>query len=589
MGYQLGIDLGTTYTAAAVRRGTNVEICTLSASNPVMPSVMALRDDGEMIVGDAAVRRAQADSTRMAREFKRRLGDPAPLMVGRTPFSAEALMAGMLRSVIDIVVRREGDTADAVVLTHPANYGPYKLEMMREVARLGGLDLRRTTMLSEPQAAAISYSIRDRVEPGAHVAVYDLGGGTFDAAVLRKTETGFVLVGDPEGLDRFGGIDVDAAIIAHVDQMMDGTLDELDHDDPAVQSGLHRLREDCRAAKEALSDDSDTTIDVAIAGVHQRIRLTRQEVEDMIRPRLRETTDALARTIRSADLSVDDIDKILMVGGSSRIPLVSDLVARTMGRPVAVDAHPKFAIALGAAAYAADEGSAPPPPPPPPPPAPPPPPSLAPPLPPPPMAAPPPPPVTTPARATLPGRISRRRRVSYELPSWTIEQRAALERDLVGARVSHKWEGNVLVVAQEHESTADRVIADVEALLGIDDDDASDDATTAGDPPNVEPGGDSERQDEVAFEMLSALYFVAKRLERRPLDRRGLDDLATAAGTLDERVRARPPFGLEVELWEHACDLTMSLADALLGRDEPDTAAATTIAGELREMLEPFI
>ncbi len=585
MGYQLGIDLGTTYTAAAVRRGPNVEICTLSASNPVMPSVMALRDDGEVIVGDAAVRRAQADPTRMAREFKRRLGDPAPMMVGRTPFSAEALMAGMLRSVIDIVVRREGGTADAVVLTHPANYGPYKLEMMREVARLGGLDLRRTTMLTEPQAAAISYSARDRVEPGAHVAVYDLGGGTFDAAVLRKTETGFVLVGDPEGLDRFGGIDIDAAIIAHVDQMMDGALDELDQDDPAVQSGLHRLREDCRSAKEALSDDSDTTIDVAIAGVHQRIRLTRQEVEDMIRPRLRETTDALARTIRSADLAVDDIGKILMVGGSSRIPLVSDLVARTMGRPVAVDAHPKFAIALGAAAYAPDEEAAAPPPPPPPPPSPPAPESAPP--PPPIMATPFAPPPPPPAR---PGRISRRRRVSYELPSWTLEQRAALERALVAARVLHEWEGDVLVVAKEHEAGADRSIAEVEAQLGIDevDDEVNDDGV-ATDSPSADRNEDPEGQDEAAFQRLSGLYFVAKRLERRPLDRRGLDDLANSVGVLDDLVRGRPPYGLDHALWERACNLAMQLADSLLGRDEPDPVTAKATAGELRDLLEPFI
>ncbi len=261
-------------------------------------------------------------------------------------------MGHLLRHVLDVVVAREGGLPDQVVLTHPANYGPYKLEMMREVARLGGVDLGRLRLLSEPQAAAISYSTRDRVEPGEHVAVYDFGGGTFDAAVLRKTADGFELVGQPEGLDRFGGIDVDAAIIDYVDHETDGALSALDQSDPVIAAGLQRMREDCRSAKEALSSDSDTALDVALPGVHRRVRITRKEIEDIVRPRLRETTAALSRAIASAGLTTDDIDRILLVGGSSRIPLVPEMVARTLGRPVAVDAHPKFAIALGAADYA---------------------------------------------------------------------------------------------------------------------------------------------------------------------------------------------------------------------------------------------
>ncbi len=347
--YQLGVDLGTTYTAAAVRRGVVVEVCTLGASNPVIPSVVAMRDDGSLVVGDLAVRRGQEDPTRVAREFKRRLGDPAPLVLGSTPFSAESLMAAVLRFVVELVAEREGDRPASVVLTHPANYGPYKLDMMREVARLAGLDLSTVTMITEPQAAAISYSARDRIAPGEHVAVYDFGGGTFDAAVLRKTVDGFELVGQPEGLERFGGIDIDAAILAHVDDQLDGALSSLDSTDRDVQVGLQRLREEVRAAKEALSGDSEAAVQVSLPSIHERVRITRGEIEQMVQPRLRDTTHAVERTVRSAGLAMEDISRILLVGGSSRIPLVSDLVARTMGRPVAVDAHPKLAIATGAA------------------------------------------------------------------------------------------------------------------------------------------------------------------------------------------------------------------------------------------------
>ena len=219
------------------------------------------------------------------------------------------------------------------------------------VARAGDVDLSTLVLLTEPQAAAISYSARDRLETGEHVAVYDLGGGTFDAAVLRKTADGFALVGQPEGLDRFGGIDIDAAVLTHIDHELDGALSAADQNDPDVQFALQRLRDDCRAAKETLSGDSDTSIQVSLPGIQRRVRLTRVEIEGMVRPRLKDTIDALRRTIASAGIEVEDVSRVLMVGGSSRIPLAPDMVARSLGRPVAVDAHPKLSIALGAAAF----------------------------------------------------------------------------------------------------------------------------------------------------------------------------------------------------------------------------------------------
>jgi actin-like ATPase involved in cell morphogenesis len=348
--YQLGVDLGTTYTAAAVSRDGRAEVATLGASGPVMPSVVLLRADGEVLEGDVAVRRGLAEPTRVAREFKRRLGDPTPLVLGGTPYGAESLMSHLLRAVVKLVSDREGEAPERVVLTHPANYGPYKLDMMREVARLAGLDLAKVSFLTEPQAAAISYASRNRVEAGQIVAVYDFGGGTFDAALVQRTEQGFALIGRPEGMDRFGGIDIDAAIVAHVDQVLNGAISAMDPDDPGVQAGVARLRDDCRAAKEALSGDTDTAISVSLPNLQTEVHLTRTDLEEMIRPRLRETIDALNRAVASAGVKMDQVSRILLVGGSSRIPLVADAILRETGRPVAVDAHPKFAIALGAAA-----------------------------------------------------------------------------------------------------------------------------------------------------------------------------------------------------------------------------------------------
>jgi len=347
MSYVLGIDLGTTFSAAALGEGGRVEVFTLGTLAPAVPSVVLLRADGEVLIGEAAERRSITEPTRTGREFKRRLGDPAPLLLGGTPYGAEALMARLLRSIVDAVTERQGAPPAGITVTHPANYGAYKRELLLEMVRLA--DVGRVDFLTEPEAAAINYAEQNRLEPGQVVAVYDFGGGTFDAAVLRKTADGFVVLGQPEGMDRLGGIDFDQAIFGHVDDAVGGQVRGVDVDDPAARAAVARLRADIRSAKESLSTDADVTIPIMLPGLQTAVRLTRSEFEGMIRPRVLETVSALERAVRSAGVAMTDIDRILLVGGSSRIPLVRETVGRATGRPTAVDAHPKFAIALGAA------------------------------------------------------------------------------------------------------------------------------------------------------------------------------------------------------------------------------------------------
>lgn len=353
MGYSLGVDLGTTYSAAAIMDGGRAEVFTLGTVAPAIPSVVVLREDGEVLVGEAAERRSIVEPTRTGREFKRRLGDPAPLVLGGTPYGAEALMARLLRFIVDEVTKRQGARPDRIVITHPANFGPYKKDLMREMAQLA--DVGEVQFLTEPEAAAINYSRQNRLEAGEVVAVYDFGGGTFDAAVLRRVGDGFEVLGQPEGMERLGGIDFDQAIMAHVDDAVGGQITEADPSDAMTRGALARLRADVRSAKESLSSDTDVTIPVMLPALQTEVRLTRPEFEGMIRPRLLETVAALERAIRSAGIQMSDVSKILLVGGSSRIPLVAEVIQQATGRPVAVDAHPKFAIALGAArAGAAD-------------------------------------------------------------------------------------------------------------------------------------------------------------------------------------------------------------------------------------------
>jgi actin-like ATPase involved in cell morphogenesis len=361
MSYHLGIDLGTTYAAAAVHDGSPTgrpEVVPLGERGPSVPSVLLLAADGGFLAGDAAERHAVTDPQRIARLFKRRLGDPTPLLVGDASIPAEVLTGRLLRWVVDTVVRLRGARPATIALSHPANWGPYKRDLLDKAAEIAGVP--EVVMVTEPQAAAISYSSQSRVDVGSVVAVYDLGGGTFDAAVLRKeADGGFTVLGSPEGIEHLGGIDIDAAVFARVCQEVEEAYEALDPDDPQALAAVSRLRSECTQAKEALSLDTEISVPVLLPTIQTEVRVTRAELEEMIRPTLSETVTAMDRALRSASVAAADVDHVLLVGGSSRIPLVAELVSSGLGRPVAVDAHPKHAIALGAAIVAARAAGAP--------------------------------------------------------------------------------------------------------------------------------------------------------------------------------------------------------------------------------------
>ena len=359
MGYQAAVDLGTTYTGAAIHRDGRVEVVWLGDRTAVIPSVVFVKPDGTVITGEAASRQGSVEPGRVAREFKRRMGDRVTLIVGGMPFSAEGLTARVLAAVLDRIAEREGGPPDHLAITHPANWGPYKLDLLQQAVRQAEVGDLAVTYLTEPQAAAIHYATQERVEPGAVVAVYDLGGGTFDAAVLRRTaDGGYEMIGDPEGIEQLGGVDFDAVVLAHVDRSLGGAVGRLDPNDAAVALAVARLRADCVEAKEVLSSDVDVAIPVAVPGITDTIRLTRVEFEALIRPAIGESIAALRRALRSADVTPEDVQGILLVGGSSRVPLVAQMVTSELGRPVAVDAHPKHGVALGAAVWAAHEAEA---------------------------------------------------------------------------------------------------------------------------------------------------------------------------------------------------------------------------------------
>lgn len=332
-------------------RGDAPEMVTLGEGATAVSSVVLVRDDGSILVGASADRRGIDEPGRVARHFKRRIGDPAPLAVGSSRFPAHVLLGKLLRWVLDRVAEREGEPATTVAVTHPANWGSFKLEHLHQALDFAGVP--DALILSEPEAAAIQYASHERVAAGSHVAVYDLGGGTFDAAVLRKNETGFSIIGEPKGIEQLGGIDFDDVVFDHVAASLGRRFHELDGTGPATIAALARLRRECEAAKIDLSVTTESTISVSLPGIQERVRITREEFETAIRPMIADTIGALQRAIASAGLTPEDLAAVLLVGGSSRIPLVAQMVTQALGRPVAVDADPKNTIALGAARHAA--------------------------------------------------------------------------------------------------------------------------------------------------------------------------------------------------------------------------------------------
>ena len=353
MVYQLGVDLGTTFTAAAVANGEPPTMLGLGNRAMQVPSVLFLQPDGEFLAGEAAERRGAVDPNRVAREFKRRIGDHVPILVGGTPHSAHSLTAHLLRWVVEAASERMGDRPGRITVTHPANWGAYRKELLEQAILLADVGDARTC--PEPTAAAVQYASQTRVPVGARIAIYDLGGGTFDVCVLEKLDVGFTILGEPQGVEQLGGIDFDEALFRKILHDLGEPAARLDFDDPTAMAGLVRLRRDCVEAKEALSSDVDTAIPVSLPGLNTPVRITRSELEDLIRPSLQETVAAMTRALRSAGVESSHLHSIVLIGGSSRIPLVTQLLRTAFDAPTALDTHPKHDIALGAVRVYAEE------------------------------------------------------------------------------------------------------------------------------------------------------------------------------------------------------------------------------------------
>jgi molecular chaperone DnaK len=349
--YLVAVDVGTTRTAASTARtGHDGGIVTsafgLGRSSDSAPSTIFVAD-GELLFGEAAERRGLAHPERLVREFKRRIGDDVPIAVGDQRFTPEELYARMVAWVVDAVAEREGYQPSAICVTRPVTWGTYRSGLVatalaREVSS-------SVELLTEPEAAARHYETTSPLEPGQAIAVYDLGGGTFDAVLLRKEEDGSIrLLAEPAGLPDFGGADFDDLVLRHVLTAAGLSASELARD-PAARVALASLRRECVEAKEALSFDAEAVVPVLVRQTGTTVRITRSEFEGMIEAGVERSIDVLEASVEAAGLEPADLQTILLTGGSSRIPRIAQLLSQRFDRPIAIDADPKAIVALGAA------------------------------------------------------------------------------------------------------------------------------------------------------------------------------------------------------------------------------------------------
>jgi len=374
----LAIDFGTSNTVAALLiEGQAPRTVTFDAS-PLLPSAVYLDPDGQLTVGRDAQRLARLDPTRFEPNPKRRIDD-GEVLLGDRAVPVVQLIGAVLRTVA-VEVRRQlgGAPPDEVRLTHPAQWGASRQNVLVSAARAAGLGAN-LLLIAEPVAAAAQFTrLPGRaLPPGGTVAVYDLGGGTFDIAIVGRTlpapgvhATGLRSTGqhstaqngaagrDGEfhvlaeaGLPDLGGLDFDQAILEHVGRVTSATDPAhwqriLRPADASGRRAARALAEDVRAAKETLSRYPQT--EITLPDPFGDAHLTRSEFEGLIRPNLLRSIEVLTSVLRGAGIAPDRLGGIFLVGGSSRIPLVAALIQdRLHLTPVALD-QPETAVALGA-------------------------------------------------------------------------------------------------------------------------------------------------------------------------------------------------------------------------------------------------
>jgi molecular chaperone DnaK len=351
MGKIIGIDLGTTNSCVAVMEGGEPVIIANSEGARTTPSVVSFQANGERLVGQVAKRQSITNPDRTISSIKREMGTDHKINVDGKSHTPQEISAYILQKIKADAEAYLGETVTEAVITVPAYFNDSQRQATKDAGKIAGLDVKR--IINEPTAAALAYGL-DKMDVNQKILVYDLGGGTFDVSVLELGD-GLFEVKSTNGNTKLGGDDFDQKVVDHIADTFkaDNGID-LRNDKMAHQ----RLKEAAEKAKIELSSSMQTSINLpfitadATGPKHVEMNLTRAKFNELTHDLVDATIEPMKKALKDAGLSLNEIDKVVLVGGSTRTPAVVDAVKNFTGKEPSKGVNPDECVALGAAIQA---------------------------------------------------------------------------------------------------------------------------------------------------------------------------------------------------------------------------------------------
>jgi molecular chaperone DnaK len=370
----IGIDLGTTNSVVAVMEGKEVKVIPNKHGGNLTPSMVGFTEGGERLVGQLAKRQAITNPKNTVYSIKRFMGrrgseiiaekkmfpfqvtggaeDPVRVDIRGKIYTPQEISAMVLQDLKETAEAYLGESVDAAVITCPAYFNDSQRQATKEAGKIAGLDVKR--VFNEPTAAALAYGLDKK--KNQKVAIFDLGGGTFDVSIL-EVDKEVVQVLSTNGNTRLGGDDFDQRMIDHVaDEFQKANGMDLRQDPMAMQ----RLREACEKAKCELSTMTETEInlpfitqDASRTPLHLSVRISRAKFEQLVEDLVTSTLKPCESALSDANLQPSDVDEIVLVGGSTRMPMVQEAVKKFFGKEPNRSVNPDEVVAVGAAVQAA--------------------------------------------------------------------------------------------------------------------------------------------------------------------------------------------------------------------------------------------
>ncbi len=344
----IGIDLGTTNSCVAVMEGGDPTVIHNIEGNRTTPSIVAFTKEGERLVGETAKRQAVTNPDRTISSIKREMGTDYKISIDGKDYTPEEISAMILQKLKADAESYLGETVEDAVITVPAYFTDAQRQATKDAGRIAGLNVKR--IINEPTAAALAYGM-DKEEGQHKIMVYDLGGGTFDVSILEVGDGVFEVMAT-RGNNRLGGDDFDNKL---VDYIADEFQKENGVDLKSDKMSLQRLKEAAEKAKKELSSTMTTNINLPFitatqnGPLHLNMDITRAKFNELTSDLVEKTIAPVKDCIKDAGIDVSDLDKVLLVGGSTRIPAVQDEVKKLTGRDPQKDINPDECVAIGAA------------------------------------------------------------------------------------------------------------------------------------------------------------------------------------------------------------------------------------------------